>query len=238
MRRAFPALIVTFAVALAGCGGDDELQAPASNPPAEEPLVETTPAETTPAEREETAGGCEAVDAPSPREPEPQKKPSEPLDASKSWSLVVKTNCGDFTIGLDLEAGPKNAASLVSLAESGYFDDTLFHRIAPGFVIQGGDPTATGSGTPGYKVVDTPPSDARYTKGVVAMAKAPNEAPGAGGSQFYVVTAEDSNLPPEYAVVGEVTEGLKVVEKIGRLGNASEQPTEPVVIETIEVASS
>ncbi len=241
MNRVIPALIVTLSVALAGCGGDDELQAPASNPPIDDAPAATTPAETTPAEEpkpQRTAGGCDAVDAPPAREPEPQEKPSEPLDASKSWSLVVKTNCGDFTVGLDLEAGPKNSASLVALAEAGYFDDTIFHRIAPGFVIQGGDPSATGSGEPGYKVVDTPPSDARYTKGVVAMAKAPNEAPGAGGSQFYVVTAEDSNLPPEYAVVGEVTEGLKVVEKIGRLGNASEQPTEPVVIETIEVQSS
>ena len=229
-------MIVTLSVALAGCGGDDELKAPSSNPPEESLPAETTPAETKPAKPQTTAGGCEAVEAPPAREPEPQKKPTEPLDTSREWSLVVKTNCGNFTVGLDLEAGPKNSASLVALAEAGYFDDTVFHRIAPGFVIQGGDPTATGSGTPGYKVVDTPPSDARYTKGVVAMAKAPAEAPGAGGSQFYVVTAEDSNLPPEYAVVGKVTKGLSVVEKIGRLGNASEQPTEPVVIETIEVA--
>ena len=233
MRRALPALTAALCLAIAGCGGDDdELQAPASTTPAE-----TAPAETPPAEAETTAGGCEAVQPPPPREPGNQEKPTAPLDESKEWSLVVKTNCGDFTVALDLEAGPKNAASLVSLAEAGYFDDTVFHRIAPGFVIQGGDPTATGSGGPGYKVVDPPPRNARYTKGVVAMAKTQTEAAGTGGSQFYVVTAEDSGLPAEYAIVGEVSDGLDVVERIGALGDPSEQPTEPVVIETVEVQS-
>ena len=232
MRKLVPALIALLCVAPAGCGGDDdELQAPDSTAPAETAQVPAAPAEP-----ETTAGGCEAVEPPAPRDPGKQKKPSGPLDASKEWSLVVKTNCGDFTVALDLEAGPKNAASLVSLAKAGYFDDTVFHRIAPGFVIQGGDPTATGTGGPGYKVVDPPPGDAAYTKGVVAMAKTQTEAPGTGGSQFYVVTAEDSGLPPDYAIVGKVTEGLDVVERIGALGDASEQPTEPVVIETVEVS--
>jgi cyclophilin family peptidyl-prolyl cis-trans isomerase len=233
LRKIVPAITVSLCLALAGCGGDDdELQAPEGNAPAE-----TTQSETAPAESQTTAGGCEAVDPPQTSAPGKQEKPSEPLDASKEWSLVFKTNCGDFTVGLDLETGPKNAASLVSLAESGYFDGTVFHRIVPGFVIQGGDPTATGTGGPGYKVVDEPPSDARYTKGVFAMAKAGNEPPGTGGSQFYVVTAEDSGLPPDYAIVGEVTDGLDVVEKIGMLGSPNEQPTEPVVIETVEVQS-
>jgi cyclophilin family peptidyl-prolyl cis-trans isomerase len=235
LRTLLLALTVSLCVALAGCGGDDdELRPPESNPPA----AETTPSETTPAEPQRTAGGCEAVEPPQTREPGKQPKPTEPLDASKEWSLVVKTNCGDFTVALDLETGPKNAASLVSLAEAGYFDGTVFHRIVPDFVIQGGDPTASGMGGPGYKVVDPPPQDARYTKGVVAMAKAGPEAAGTGGSQFYVVTADDSGLPPDYAIVGKVSEGLDVVEKIGALGGPTEQPTEPVVIETVEVQSS
>ena len=234
MRKLVPTLIASLCLALAGCGGDDELQAPESNPPEQTTQpVETT--ESAPAESETTAGGCQAVEAPAPRKPEKQPKPSEPLDSSKKWSLVVKTNCGDFTVALDLEAGPKNAASLVSLAEAGYFDNTVFHRIVPGFVIQGGDPSASGSGGPGYKVVDPPPSNAKYTKGVVAMAKTQTEAAGTGGSQFYVVTADDSGLPPDYAIVGKVGDGLDVVEKIGVLGGPDEQPTEPVVIETVEV---
>jgi peptidyl-prolyl cis-trans isomerase B (cyclophilin B) len=116
--------------------------------------------------------------------------------------------------------------------KKGFFDGTIFHRIVPGFVIQGGDPTGTGTGGPGYSTVDVPPSDARYTKGVVAMAKAGNEPPGTAGSQFFVVTAEDARLPPEYALLGKVTSGMDVVEKIGTLGDPqTEQPTKRIVIE-------
>jgi cyclophilin family peptidyl-prolyl cis-trans isomerase len=111
----------------------------------------------------------------------------------------------------------------------------VFHRIVPGFVIQGGDPTATGTGGPGYTTVDKPPAGAHYTRGVVAMAKAGNEPRGAAGSQFYVVTGADAGLPPDYAIVGRVSKGLAVVEKIGRLGDAGEQPTEPVVISAVRV---
>jgi peptidyl-prolyl cis-trans isomerase B (cyclophilin B) len=225
------ALLAAIVRALAGCGDDDEgdLQAPAGSTQAQpEPTPTEQQAQTTP-------GGCNAVEAPSSRETSKQPKPKQALDASKSWSLVVKTNCGDFTIGLDLESGPNAAASMVALARSGWFDGTIFHRIAPGFVIQGGDPTASGSGGPGYTTVDPPPKDARYTKGVVAMAKTPDEPAGAGGSQFFVVTGQDAGLPPDYAVVGKITDGQDVVQKIGRLGDQSEQPTEAVVISTVEV---
>jgi len=112
-----------------------------------------------------------------------------------------------------------------------FFDGTRFHRIVPGFVIQGGDPTATGRGGPGYMVKDIPPSNSLYTKGVVAMAKAETEPRGTAGSQFFVVTADDAGLPPDYAILGVVTKGLPVVEKIGRLGNrATEKPTKKVVV--------
>ena len=120
----------------------------------------------------------------------------------------MKTNCGDFTIDLDLRHGPEGGGlARARWRESGFFDDTIFHRIAPGFVIQGGDPIGTGGGGPGYKTVDPPPRDAKYTKGVVAMAKTPDEPAGTGGSQFFVVTAQDAGLPPEYAVIGEISDG-------------------------------
>ena len=90
---------------------------------------------------------------------------------------------------------PATSASLVSLANAGFYDETIFHRIVPGFVIQGGDPTQTGSGGPGYQTVDVPASDAAYTKGVVAMAKTSTEAPGTSGSQFFVVSGDDVALP-------------------------------------------
>lgn len=157
------------------------------------------------------------------------------LEDGKTYRLVVQTNKGAFTIELDRETAPCTSASFVSLARKGFFNGIKFHRIVPGFVIQGGDPTGKGSGGPGYSTVDVPPEDARYTKGVVAMAKTPTEPAGTSGSQFFVVTAEDAGLPPEYAVLGKVVEGLDVVEKIGKLGGPDERPTEPVTIETVKV---
>jgi peptidyl-prolyl cis-trans isomerase B (cyclophilin B) len=160
------------------------------------------------------------------------------LEDGKTYRLVVQTNKGAFTIELDRETAPCTSASFVSLAQKGFFNGIKFHRIVPGFVIQGGDPTGKGSGGPGYSTVDVPPDDAKYTKGVVAMAKTPTEPAGTAGSQFFVVTAEDSGLTPEYAVLGKVVEGLDVVEKIGKLGGADERPTEPVEIETVKVEAS
>ncbi len=171
------------------------------------------------------------MEAPEPKPDGGQKPPTAALDEGKTYKLVVETNCGSFTIQLDQETAPKTAASLVSLAESGFFDGTIFHRVVPGFVIQGGDPTGTGTGGPGYKTVDVPPSDAAYTEGVVAMAKAGIEAPGTSGSQFFVVTGDDAGLPPEYAVVGKVTEGLETVLAIDKLGAGDGPPSQPVVIE-------
>ena len=151
----------------------------------------------------------------------------------------VTTSCGEFEITLDVKRAPKTASSFASLAKSGFYDDTTFHRIVPGFVIQGGDPTQRGTGDPGYKTVDVPKADAAYTKGVVAMAKTADEPAGTSGSQFFVVTGDDVGLPPEYAVVGTVTEGMDVVERIDQLGDpATEQPLQPVVIRSVTASSS
>jgi peptidyl-prolyl cis-trans isomerase B (cyclophilin B) len=176
-----------------------------------------------------SAKGCRQVTN-RPRKPGKQKKPSNPLDAGKTWTLEFKTSCGNFTVALDLKRGPNASASMVSLAKAGFFTNTTFHRIVPGFVIQGGDPTASGTGGPGYKTVDKPPKSTRYTKGVVAMAKTPTEPPGTAGSQFYVVTGADAGLPPDYAVLGKVTKGMATVDRIGALGDQSEKPTQTVAI--------
>ena len=183
-------------------------------------------------------GECENVEAPAPREPGTHEVPTEALDANTSYGLAFETSCGTFTVALDLDLAPNTAASLVALAGEGYFADTVFHRIVPGFVIQGGDPTATGTGGPGYKTVDVPPAGSRYVKGTFAMAKGGQEPAGTSGSQFFVVTGEDVGLPPDYAIVGEVTDGLDVVERIGELGDASERPTQPVVIRRVTVTQS
>jgi cyclophilin family peptidyl-prolyl cis-trans isomerase len=185
-----------------------------------------------------SANGCVDVDAPAPRDDGGENAPTAPLDPTKTWTLTFDTSCGTFVVTLDLDSAPHTAASLVSLARDGFFDDTVFHRIVPGFVIQGGDPTQSGSGGPGYSTVDPPQADAAYTKGVVAMAKTEAEPAGTAGSQFFVVTGEDAGLPPDYAVVGTVTEGMDVVERIGALGDpVTEQPLQPVVIDSVTVGS-
>jgi cyclophilin family peptidyl-prolyl cis-trans isomerase len=163
----------------------------------------------------------------------------QPLDPAKVYSIVFETNQGTFHVELDQKQSPNVAASMYALARKGFFDGTICHRIVPGFVIQCGDPTGTGTGGPGYSTQDKVPADASYTKGVVAMAKTQTEPPGTAGSQFFVVTGEDVGLPPEYAILGKVTDGLDVIEKIGALGDpATEQPTERVEIKHAEATEA
>jgi cyclophilin family peptidyl-prolyl cis-trans isomerase len=213
--RRLPLTFVLVALA-AGCGSGHRRTAPATGPPA-------------------TPGGCTRV-APPPAQARRAPKPTRRLDPSKTYDVTLQTNCGSFTIKLSPRISPATTASFVALVRRGFFDGTVFHRIVPGFVIQGGDPTATGTGGPGYVTVDRPPASTRYTLGVVAMAKTPTQPDGASGSQFFVVTARDARLPPQYAVLGMVVKGLKVVEHIGTLGDPStQQPTETVEIEKATV---
>jgi cyclophilin family peptidyl-prolyl cis-trans isomerase len=181
---------------------------------------------------------CADVRAPEPKPDGGARKPKGKLDPAKTYEVELDTTCGDFTVTLDVEGAPNTAASFAALARSGFYDGTTFHRIVPGFVIQGGDPTGTGRGGPGYKTVDEPAADASYTRGVVSMAKTAAEAPGTAGSQFYVVTGADAGLPPEYAIVGEVTAGMDTVMRIEALGTPSEQPSRPVVVEQATVSES
>ena len=226
MRTAIAAAIVVSVLLLAGCGGDEESAAPET--------ATTAPATTTTAD-----GGCTSVEAPAPREDGGATQPTERLDPEKTWTLRFETSCGAFVVTLDTAAAPATSASLVSLAEQGFFDDTVFHRIVPGFFIQGGDPTQSGTGGPGYSTVDAPAPTATYGKGAVAMAKTQAEPAGTSGSQFFVVTGDDVALPPDYAIVGEVTEGMDVVELIGTLGDpATEQPLQPIVVESVTASSS
>jgi peptidyl-prolyl cis-trans isomerase B (cyclophilin B) len=159
-----------------------------------------------------------------------------PLERGKTYRIEFETTHGNFTVELDPSKAPCNGDSMLDLAREGFFDNTRFHRIIPGFIIQGGDPTATGNGGSGYTTIDTPPPTTRYTKGAVAMAKSQFEPPGTGGSQFFIVTGESAQLPPDYAVVGKIVEGQEVVEKIGKLGNRNtEAPTERIAIKSTSV---
>jgi peptidyl-prolyl cis-trans isomerase A (cyclophilin A) len=163
---------------------------------------------------------------------------------------TLSTNQGDIRLKLFPNHAPKTVANFVELAEGSrewtdprtgartsdpLYNGTIFHRVISGFMIQGGDPLGTGTGGPGYKVVEKPPANLAYTKGTVAMAKSSAEPPGSSGSQFYVVTGADAGLPPEYALVGKVSQGLDVVERIGKLGTPTEKPKQTVLIETITI---
>ncbi len=182
---------------------------------------------------------CAKVAAP-PAHARARKRPTSRLDPSKTWTATFVTTCGTFVVRLDVEVSPHTVASFVSLARSGFYTNTVFHRIVPGFVIQGGDPTASGAGGPGYTVVDRPPASTRYTHGVVAMAKTQLEPPGTSGSQFFVTTA-DVRLDPDYAVLGRVVRGLAVVDAIGRFGDPNDpagRPTRVVVLRRVTISTS
>ena len=207
---------------VAACGGDDEEKA------------QPTPTEAPPSPAE--TSGCESVEAPQPKKGADLPKPKQRLDRAKTYVATVVTTCGDFEITLDAKRAPRTGGSFKYLADKGFFDGLTFHRIVSGFVIQGGDPSGDGSGGPGYSVVEAPPGGLTYGKGVVAMAKTATEKPCTSGSQFFVVTAEDAQLPPEYALLGKVSKGQEVVDAIGVLPTTGdEQPAEPVVIRSIDV---
>jgi len=226
VRRLVVLPLLATVLLAAGCGGSDD---------------SGTTATTTASETTGTTGdtGCASVEAPAPKEDGSESAPTEKLDPARTYTLTFDTSCGTFVVTLDQKQAPNNAASLVQLAKGGFYDDTIFHRIVPGFVIQGGDPLQTGTGGAGYTVVDTPRPNSQYVRGVVAMAKTGAEPAGTGGSQFFVVTGDDVGLPADYAIVGKVTEGQSVVDEIGKLGDpATEAPLQPVVITRVTVGES
>jgi peptidyl-prolyl cis-trans isomerase B (cyclophilin B) len=180
------------------------------------------------------AAGCKPVEAPQPKHVS-LKAPKQTVKPGERLTAVVKTSCGSFDIALATKEAPKTTNSFAYLARQGFYDDLTFHRIVPGFVIQGGDPLGTGAGGPGYTVVEKPPANLSYTKGTVAMAKSSTEPAGSSGSQFFVVTGAKAPLPPEYALVGRVSQGYETVARIGKLGTKAEKPTQTILIEKMTI---
>ena len=200
------------ALLIAGCGGDDSDPASVPSP-------------------------CEEASSPPPKQVDLDRPPSRP--PGPKLSATVDTTCGAFEIALDTKDSPKTTASFAYLAENGVYDNTAIHRIAVSPpLIQGGDPFGTGIGDAGYTIDEPPPPDTAYTRGVVAMAKSSSDPPGRSGSQFFVVTAADAGLPPDYALLGKVTKGFNVVELIAQFGDPSgqsETPLAPVVVKSVSV---
>lgn len=226
VRLLLPVLL-TATLSLAACGDDETDNA--NTVPSTPPPAATTPggaAADLPRE-----GECLQVEAPEPKSAAVDK-PTGKLDPAKRHLVTVDTSCGTFMIELDVKDNPKTANVVASLAKDGFYDGTGFHRVVPGFVVQGGDPNGNGSGGPSWQVVEKPASDTRYTKGIVAMAKTGTDPDGTSGSQFFVVVGADAGLPPQYAVAGKVVKGMKVVDAIAAQGTegADGPPQQPVVM--------
>lgn len=157
--------------------------------------------------------------------------PELTIDLDTSYEARLKTNHGEITIDLDPVQAPQTVNSFVFLAGEGFYDGVIFHRVVPGFVIQGGDPTGTGRGGPGYKFRDELEGDGDYSRGTVAMA---NAGPNTNGSQFFICLA-DVGLPHSYTIFGKVIEGMDTVDAIAGLPLDGERPREDAVIETASI---
>ncbi len=167
------------------------------------------------------------------------------LDPHRTYTVTIVTNCGTFAFTLDVAQSPNTSASFYYLVKRRFFEGLTLHRVAAGFVIQGGDPPGTGGGGPGYTVVEAPPRSTQYVLGDVAMAKTQAQPAGASGSQFFIVTApnatQSAGLTPDYALLGKVLSGLGVVEKIGSLPTNPPQDGSPmpaVVMSSVTVSTS
>jgi cyclophilin family peptidyl-prolyl cis-trans isomerase len=148
----------------------------------------------------------------------------------------MQTSKGSMTIALDPAAAPRTVNSFVFLARNGYYDGVVFHRVIPGFVVQGGDPTGTGRGGPGYKFADELPPAGRYEVGSLAMA---NSGPNTNGSQFFIISGSDGvRLPPSYSLFGKVVAGLETVAALDAVGSSGGSPKERVQIDSVTITEA
>jgi cyclophilin family peptidyl-prolyl cis-trans isomerase len=177
-----------------------------------------------------------AADGSSPQRRSFKGEPPLAIDTAKRYTATMVTSKGSMTIALDPQAAPRTVNSFVFLARYHYFDGIVFHRVIPGFVLQGGDPTGTGTGGPGYKFADELPAAGRYELGSLAMA---NAGPNTNGSQFFVISGPDGmRLPPSYSLFGKVVAGLDVVAAIDAIGSSSGKPKEQVTIESVTITEA
>lgn len=170
--------------------------------------------------------------------PKKQKFDAPPemgIDPSKRYSATMETSMGTLVIALDAISAPKTVNNFVFLALNHYYDGVIFHRIINGFVCQGGDPTGTGTGGPGYRFEDELPKPGQYQIGSIAMA---NAGPNTNGSQFFLISGPDgTRLPPNYSLFGQVVKGLDVVDAMQRVQTArGDRPVTDVVINSVAIS--
>jgi cyclophilin family peptidyl-prolyl cis-trans isomerase len=166
-----------------------------------------------------------------------QRPPDMEIDPTKSYRTEIETSAGTMKTQLHTDDAPNTVNNFVFLARQGFYDNVIFHRTIKGFMIQGGDPTGTGRGGPGYQFADEPVKR-RYTRGTLAMA---NSGPNTNGSQFFIMHA-DYGLPPNYTIFGELTEGQDVLDAIAtaptKSGGEGSSPAEPAVIKSVKITEA
>jgi peptidyl-prolyl cis-trans isomerase B (cyclophilin B) len=230
-------VVLAGSLIFAACGGAGDTVTTTENAPT---TVTTVPLGSVPSNyagylHQPTACGADQPD------PATDMKFDAPQDVGLVGRTIVtlNTSCGSIEIQLDLDAAPETANSFVFLAESGYFDGTVSHRVIPGFMMQAGDPTATGLGGPGYTLPDEFPDEGTlYVRGVVAMA---NAGPGTTGSQFFIMLGDADWLGPQYTIVGHVISGLDTLDRITEVplgrGAGSADPNPSTPLESIFIES-
>jgi cyclophilin family peptidyl-prolyl cis-trans isomerase len=206
------ALVAAFAVWTAGCSA----------------LPGATLAPTPPPVASQAAGGGNGSC--------PTAQPAA-LPAGGTRTVAITTDLGNMTLKIQGDLSPIAAGNFVALAECGFYDGVVFHRVVPRFVIQGGDPTGTGSGGPGYTIQDEPVTT-QYSRGTVAMAR--TQAPNSVGSQFFIVLDDEARsslaAANTYQIIGSVTEGMDTADKIAAAADA-ELPTNPTAMNDVSVSN-
>jgi cyclophilin family peptidyl-prolyl cis-trans isomerase len=177
-----------------------------------------------------------AADGSSPKTQRFDGPPPMVIDPAKRYGAELATSKGTMKIALDAVVAPRTVNNFVFLARWHYYDGIVFHRIIPGFMLQGGDPEGSGRGGPGYRFDDELPAPGRYEIGSLAMA---NAGPNTNGSQFFIVSGPDgAALPPSYSLFGKVVGGIEVVQAIESVGSRSGAPSEQVVIESVTITEA
>ena len=238
----FLALVLIAGLAIVVPGGDDDQEVASTNTTVAE--TNSTSAARTPVDLQAVTPGasikgdtpCPPADGSAERTTSFEKPPPPCVSVAKTYKAEVDTTKGTFVVDLDVMNATKTVNNFVVLSRYHFYDGIPFHRIVPGFVIQGGDPLATGSGGPGYRFEDELPKAGSYKIGSLAMA---NSGPDTNGSQFFIVTGDTGvSLPPQYSLFGQVSEGLDVVEAIeetGIPGTQDGRPSEVVKINSITI---
>ena len=228
VRTALGVLALAAPLALAGCGSDDSGSDSATSGSSSDSSGSSSEAA---ADVE-----CPPAEGTEERTTEFASAPPMCLTPGADYTAVITTDAGEVTVDLLEDKAPETVNNFVFLARNHFYDGITFHRVIPGFMIQGGDPQGTGAGGPGYDFDDELPAAGEYEIGSMAMA---NAGPDTNGSQFFIVTGDSGvSLPPSYSLFGIVTEGMETVTAIEDDGSAQGAPSTTHTIESVQIIES